>query len=249
MEVKPAEFARIAGVSRPSVSGKIKNKTLILNAAGMLDTDNPLNAAYIARHKEKRESAAAAEYVNHGGGPAPPPEVSPGKLFSTSPPNDFALAQLAQVPARELLDLTLRDIVIKYPGIDKIERYAKILKDVTMAAEKESRLKERELTLIPKDFVISRIFEFLNTLAKQALEYPEAAADRIISLVQANEGNVKIMVIDTMKEGIGKILTGAKDHVMDELKGLKSKYQNDNHNKQIEDLKEAIETIQEARNE
>ncbi len=47
MEVLPAEFARQAGVTRQSISAKIKNGTLILNSAGKLDTENPVNAGYL----------------------------------------------------------------------------------------------------------------------------------------------------------------------------------------------------------
>jgi hypothetical protein len=171
MEVKAATFARMAGVSRPSISGKIKNKTLIVNAAGFLDTDNPVNARYIAEHNRKAEAAAAQGYAINGGGPAPyGGQVSPVKLPApaapASPPralDDFEISQLAGGIPRELLNLSLRELVIRYPGLEKIERYAKILKDITMSAEKEQRIQERNLTLIEKDFVVSRVFGFIDT--------------------------------------------------------------------------------------
>jgi hypothetical protein len=243
MEVKPAEFARIAGVSRPSISEKIKNKTLIINAAGMLDTDNPVNAAYISRHKQKQAETAAAAYATNGGGPMPyTPEVSAGKLLQ--PPaakDDFQLSQIAGVP-RELLDLTIRELVLKYPGLDKIERYARIMKETTFTAEKYQRMEERNLTLIPKDFVISRVFVFLETISRETLEYPEAAADRIISLARAEGESCRNAVIETMREGLSRILMGSKDQVIAELKILKSKYQKDVQNiDRIEEIKEAIE--------
>jgi hypothetical protein len=248
MEVIPAEFARIAGVSRPSVSEKIKNKTLIVNAAGMLDTENPVNAAYISRHKQKRAQAEAADYINNSGGPAQTTEVSPVKLSNPAAPADeYTLSQLAGVPAQELLNMTLKEIVLKYPGLDKIERYTKILKDVTMSAEREQRMNERGLTLIPKDFVISKIFGFIETLVKQILEYPESAADRIIALANAEGESTRGLIIKTMTEGISRILAGAKDQIISDLNSLKSKYQKDNQsNDRIEEIKEAIE---EARNE
>jgi hypothetical protein len=247
MEVKPAEFARMAGVSRPSISEKTKNKTLIVNAAGMLDTENPVNAAYIARHKQKRAEAEAADYIKSAGTPGPAPsEVSPAKLLQPAqPPDDFQLSQRAGLP-RELLNLTLRELVLKYPGIDKIERYAKILKEITASAEKDQRMQERSLALIPKDFVVSRVFVFLETLAKQALEYPDSIADKIIALACSGGENIRTVIIETMRDGIGRILTGAKDQVASELKTLKNKYQNNDQTDRIEEIKDAIE---EARNE
>jgi len=247
MEVKPAEFARMAGVSRASISEKKANKTLIVNAAGMLDTDNPVNAAYLSRHKQKQAETAAAEQIKANGG-----KSFTGETFSGSGPppgsrpDDFALAQIAGVPAREMLNMTLREIVLKYPGIDKIERYSKILKDITMSAEREQRIQERGLTLISKDFVISRIFGFLGDLTKQLIQYPESEADRIIALANSDSETTRIDVVETMTNGISRIISGAKDSVIAELNVLRNKYQKEiqNHD-QIEEIKEAIE---EARN-
>jgi hypothetical protein len=94
MEVKPAELARMAGVSRATISGKIKNKTLIVNAAGYLDTENPVNAAYLSKHKQKRNEAAAAAYVQSGG-----EKSFTGETFKPpgGPLNDFALMQVAEL--------------------------------------------------------------------------------------------------------------------------------------------------------
>jgi hypothetical protein len=58
IEVTRSEFARMAGVSRVSVEEKVKHKPLNVNAAGLLDTENPLNAAYLSKHRRKREMAA-----------------------------------------------------------------------------------------------------------------------------------------------------------------------------------------------
>lgn len=242
MEVKPAEFARMAGVSRASISGKISNKTLIVNAAGLLDTENQLNAAYLSRHRQKRAEMEAAAYVDTGGVKSFTSETfkPPGP-----PQDDFALAQIAGVPARSMLNMTLRDIVLQYPGLDKIERYSKILKDITMSAEREQRIQERGLSLIPKDFVISRVFGFVDGLIKQIVEYPESAVDRIIALANSESETTRIDIIETMTGGIGQIIAGAKKSIIDELNSLKNKYQNEiqNHN-QIEEIKEAIQEAQ-----
>jgi hypothetical protein len=248
MEVKAAEFARMAGVSRASISEKIKNKTLAVNAAGFLDTENPLNAAYLSKHRQKRAEASAAEYIKSGGEKSFTGETLLVNSYSSGPrPDDFALMQVAGVPARELLNMTLREIIIKYPGIDKIERYSRILKDATMSAEREQRMQERALTLIPKDFVLSRLFPFIGGLVKQIIEYPESAVDRIIDLANAQSETTRIEIVETMTSGLSQIISGAKNTIIAELNGLKSKYQKEIQSyDRIEEIKEAIE---EARNE
>jgi uncharacterized protein with ParB-like and HNH nuclease domain len=172
---------------------------------------------------------------------------APGAAPATAPlADDYAIAQLALTP-RDVLGLTIRELVLKFPGLDKIERYAKILKDVTMSAEKEQRIKERGLTLIEKDFVVSRLFGFIDTLTKQSFDFPESVADRIIALSKAQGEAARNDVVLIMREGIGRVIAGAKDQVIAELNVLKSKYQNDSRNDdKFDELKQAIE---EARNE
>ena len=60
MEVLPAEFARQAGVTRQSICAKIKKGTLIQNSAGKLDTENPVNAGYLAMKRRQLEETQAA---------------------------------------------------------------------------------------------------------------------------------------------------------------------------------------------
>jgi hypothetical protein len=222
MEVKPAEFARLAGVSRQSIGGKIKNKSLIINAAGMLDTENPVNAAYISRH-------------GRGGGmgypaAAPPPETNAGAAQAppitwSGPENDLVMAKAASVPA-ELLGLTLRELVVKYGGnLLNLEKHAKILRDLTMASEKEQRIQERRLALIEKDFVTSRLFQFINVLMKQLLEYPDAISASLVAVALSKGETARPDVTAKMKEGIEKIISGAKNQVIAELNGLRTKYQ------------------------
>jgi hypothetical protein len=77
--------------------------------------------------------------------------------------------------------MTIRELVIAHSGVQGIERYTKILRDLTATAEKEQRTKERGLNLIEKDFVTSRLFAFVDVVCKQIIEYPESAADAIIA--------------------------------------------------------------------
>jgi hypothetical protein len=234
MEVKPAEFARMSGVSRQTISGKIKNKTLILNSAGMLDTENPVNAAYMARHgpgggfcpgaitaPPEKETGAAGPGGGNGNGPAP------GRAAAGS---DSVIAQAAGVPAA-LLDLTLRELVTRYGGnLLNLEKHAKILRDLTMASEKEQRIQERRLALIEKDFVVSRLFQFIDVLMKQLIEYPESAASSLAATVLAyGEAGLPVAraeVSGKIKNGLESIIGSTKQQILTELNGLKSKYQN-----------------------
>jgi len=228
MEVTPAEFARMAGVSGVAVFKKTKNKTLIVNTAGKLDTENPVNAAYISKHRQKQSQAELAAALPPESGN----EIVSSRKLSKAPGagaamDDLRISELSGVPI-DLLNMTIRELIRNYPGLEKIERYVKIYKEWTAASEKEQRIQERKLTLISKDFVISRLFTFVDTLTKECLDYPENETEKIIATVRAKGEGARNEIIKIMKDGLGRIVAGAKEQIITELSNLKGKYQNEN---------------------
>lgn len=220
MKLKPVDFARQAGVSKQAISAKIKNKTLIIDEAGFLDTDNPINSAYISNAGRRSRQ----NIVN----PLPAAITSPpqGAIVQSAPtpatPADMAAA--AGVPATELLDYTLRDVVMRYNGIYNLEKHAKVLQNIMMAADKEQRMAERSMRLISKDFVTARIFPFLNMLMKQLIEYPESAADNIISKVLSDGPEAREAIITMIRDGISRIIAKSKEQVIKEIESLRPRH-------------------------
>jgi hypothetical protein len=223
IKLRPADFAKQAGVTKQAVHTKIKNKTLVVDDAGFLDTDNPINSAYISDTGRKRRNIVpfpvsgapapiAANFAPQPGGVAP------------APMTEADIAAAAGVPATELLNYTLRDVVIKFSGIYNLEKHARTLRDITMAADKEMRMQERSLRLIPKDFVTSRVFPFLNMLMKQLIEYPEAVADNIVSKVLADGPGAREAVILIIRDGLSRIIAKSKEQVIKELDSLRSRH-------------------------
>jgi hypothetical protein len=217
-EVKPAEFARICGVAPSVISRKIKNGTLIRNSALMLDTENPVNKRYSERRRLKSNEKALDAVDGNGEKKLAPVD------FTTLA--DHEIAEYAGLPQR-LLGLTLRELVLKFKGLPGMQDYVKMLKDLSAADERDQKVRERRLQLIEKDFVIARLIQYLDGLMKQLLEYPESAVDGIISLVQAEGSAARLDVSRTMERGISKIIKDAKEQLIKELSGLRSKYQDD----------------------
>jgi len=230
MKCRPADFAKKAGVSKQAIHAKLKNKTLIVDDAGFLDTDNPINSAYISDSGRKSRNivqfplpgastTASAASAAPGASPAPSAGASPAPAMSEA---DIAAA--AGVTATELLNFTLRDVVIKFSGIYNLEKHARTLRDITMAADKEQRMAERALRLIPKDFVTSRVFPFLNMLMKQLIEFPDAEADKIISKVLSDGPEAREAVIMMLRDGLSRIIAKSKEQVIKELDSLRSRH-------------------------
>ena len=183
-----------------------------------MDTDNPINSAYISDPGRKaRKTALSASPVPGaapGSGPAPPPV----------PSTDAEIAAAAMVPSADLLNYTLREVVVRFGGIYALEKHAKTLRDLTLTAEKEQRMDERSMRLVSKDLVMSGVMAYLNYLNRQLIEYPEMAADKIVPKIVSDGPNARDEVILTMRDGISRIIAGAKDRAIKELNGLQGRH-------------------------
>lgn len=203
MEVNQATFARMAGVSRAAINSKISSGTLVLNSAGKLDTDNPLNRAYL----DSKQNALRQPIT---------PAISLEKKT--------AVRKAATETPKEMLDMTLRDLVEKHGDMAAVGNYVKILRDLTTADEKAQRLQEKRQLQIPRDFVLTRIFGFLNQLTNSILDVPESITDQVIALVQSNPDNCRNKVITTVRDNLSRCIGGAKESVIKELNALREKY-------------------------
>lgn len=219
----------MCGVSPSVISRKIKNSTLVKNAAGLLDTDNPVNSRYAARRRLKSNQDALE---NTGGN-------AERIMKSFSAMTDYEIAERVGLP-QKLLEMSIRELVITYKGMSGLETYIKMLKDLTAADEKDQRVQERRLQLVEKDFIVARVFQYLDALMNQILEYPESAVDNIISLVQAKGADARLDVSLALGQGLSKIIRGAKEQVIKELSGLRAKYQTE------EKIEERLSAIEEA---
>lgn len=236
MEVTPAEFARQAFVSRQSINGKIKNGTLIVNSAGKMDTDNPINRAYLEKHRNQLQQDAATEAFLQK-------QKMEIQAAAEKSANDLLenIQNNNQISAAELQGMTLGEIVRKFGNLEGIDRFVKLQKDLVTIEEKNQRLQEKRLQLLPRDFVIARLFGFQQQQASRVLDVPEAGADQIVAMVMANPDGCRQKIIEYMRDLLSRAIGGAKDHVVNELSSLRAKY-DDN----MESLSEKIDALMES---
>ena len=236
MEVTPAEFARQAFVSRQSINGKIKNGTLIVNSAGKMDTDNPINRAYLDKHQQKLKQDAATEAFLQK------TKVEISQQAETSANNLIDnIESSGNVSAADLQNMTLGEIVRKFGSMDGIDKFVKLQKDLVIIEEKNQRLQEKRLQQLPRDFVIARLFGFQQQQASRILDVPEAGADQIVAMVLANPDGCRQKIIEYMRDLLSRAIGGAKEHVINELNSLRAKYEDnsDSLSDKIDELMEA----------
>ena len=88
------------------------------------------------------------------------PVNSPGKTDM----DGIEFENTTGLPAR-MMKLNLKQLVLKFGGPMMLESWSRILQRIMTANEKDQKIQERRLELIQKDFVISRLFSFMETLS------------------------------------------------------------------------------------
>jgi hypothetical protein len=241
MEIRQAEFARLAKVSRATVSEKIKNKTLVVNSAGRLDTDNSVNSAYLANRRRKEEEAAsfASVKTNNNCDKKRTEQPSAPRGAQTTAGTSTGGQGTTGVP-EEMLGLTIRELINRYGNMANVEKYVRMLRDLTAADEKDQRIRERRLALIEKDFVVSRVFSYLDVLMNQLIDYPESVIDIIVAKVQTSPETARADAVITLRNGMTGIIGNAKDVIIREINGLKTKYQ---ENDPLAEIQERLDEV------
>ena len=244
-------------VSPAAICKKIKSGTLILNSGGKLDTDNPINRQYLTKKQARFQAdisagnleAAASkpgfDLAAQSAGVMPELAVATTHVSDKNRIRNSADSMQISGAANEALNMTLRELIIKRGGgtIDGVEKYSKILRDLVTADEKDQKLQERRLLQVPKDFVVSRLFDFEDQLMNKLLDVPESITDQVIAYVQAGGDSMRQNVINLISDNVSQCIAGTKEHIISELNGLKGKYdkQDASTDDVISEIKEQLE--------
>ena len=230
MEYKQAELARAYGVPESTISRALKRGDLVKNSGGRIDDENPRNGKYLSERRLK----ANREAVRKSGENAVAEPAAAGNAEARSMDMESRLAIY-----RQMSGMTIREAIIAYGSAEAMRDFVLLMRDMAAADEKDQRTRERRLELIEKEFVTAHVFQYLDVLNNQLLEWPESYADTIVSLAQAGGVGAKADVIRVIQDGIAKIIKGAKDHVIKEINSLRPKYQ-----KGADDISERLEAIE-----
>lgn len=201
-----------------------------------MDTDNPINRAYLEKHRNQLQQDAATEAFLQK-------QKSEIQAAAEKSANDLLdnIQNNNQISAAELQGMTLGEIVRKFGNLEGIDRFVKLQKDLVTIEEKNQRLQEKRLQQLPRDFVIARLFGFQQQQASRVLDVPEAGADQIIAMVLANPDGCRQKIIEYMRDLLSRAIGGAKEHVINELSSLRAKYDDnsDSISDKIDELMEA----------
>lgn len=146
--------------------------------------------------------------------------------------------------AGDMLNMTVRQLIMRHGSLDNVEKYSKILRDLSAADEREQRTQEKRMLQIPKDFVVQRIFGYVDQLMNQLLDVPEAVCDQVIAVSLAGGDGVRVSVMHILSDSLTKCISGAKEHITGELNALRGKY--DRQADMVQEVAQEIERMSEA---
>lgn len=159
------------------------------------------------------------------------------------------------LPAK-LMKLNLKQLVSRYGGPMMLKTWADILNKIMNSNEKDQRIQERRQELIDKDFVISRLFSYLETLNNQFFDFPAGAVYNIIALILSSitksidkkiadkilktlkSENIEKKIEEDMKKGIATLIQEAKRNIDRELQQMKRRHIDNTTEQEEEDKKE-----------
>jgi len=147
------------------------------------------------------------------------------KIDIVSNSGDFE--KLSGLPAT-MMNMSLKELVMKYGGSMSLEKYTNILNKLFAAYEKDNKIQEHRLYLVEKDFVVSRLFSFLELLSNQLFDLPSSQVDNWIALSLTEKDQARIKIIDNFKIEVGRLIKDCKFSITKELENLKSKYEKKN---------------------
>lgn len=230
-----------------AVSKKIKAGTLVRNSAKKLDTDNAINRAYLEnkqaalrnklKTRELEESVkndidsesvvVDAEIYDSKTSDAQPGVNNKKNLASASGAVSYPGKNIfeSEDKAKLMQDMTLKQLLRTFGTVDNVERYSKILRDLSTADEREQKTQERRLEQIPRDFVVQNLFGYVDQLMNQLLDVPEAVCDQIIAVLTAGGDDMRVNVIHILSDNLTRCISGAKEHITNEINGLRGKYE------------------------
>ncbi|MBP7735942.1 MAG: hypothetical protein KA369_08220 [Spirochaetes bacterium] len=233
MRVRASRLAEVAGCNRQNISKEIKKQNLVRGDDGLIDLDNHRNKQWLlargltpvmftsmvkAKKPKKRKSIAAPGREGNTN-----PDDDSRDPGPASVPDDFAA--LTGLPER-LQNMTIRELVMKYGAPMNLKTYVEILAKIMEAQRKDVEIQARRLETIPKDFVTSHVFQYLEVLSSRLFDYPDSFIDAFIAEVQADPKKARIALPEKMRKELGKLIRESKQSIERNLKNLRSKHDN-----------------------
>jgi hypothetical protein len=191
-------FAELAGVSKPAITKAVAAGHILIGLDGRVDPDNPLNAAYLARHLE---------------GKAPKPEPEPK-------------AARVRKAAKKIIELTgqnpedANDLVtgaLEAVNLDKEKKRADIFLKRAQTRRHELAEAEQKGRLVPHEIIKRKFSAFDAALKSHMRDMPRRTAARLHAIAIAQGPQALEAELETeISEALRRVVDAAKEQGLGE---------------------------------
>jgi len=185
-----SDFADLAHVSKPAVTKAVGSGRIVVNADGMVDTENPKNALYLdaQKHKAKKTEIVAA-------GKKKKPRA---KGDTVSPPSDD------QDDEYELANEAI--------GLDAKKKQADINLKRSQNERHQLAIAEKKGELIPRDLVRRKFSAFDAAMKTHLRDMPRRSAARLHAIaVSEGPRALETALEKEISEGLARVKEAAKE--------------------------------------
>jgi len=186
-----ADLARLVGVSRSAVTQAIERKSVVVSPDGTIDTDDPVNSAWIAAKVSKNPAPPRPPSTSKKEKPAPrlplkekpkPPPLSPPPLDIQPPKGDTVSPPQVGESQLKIIEEMVQASAEKLRLTVARRKQAEAdthLKDIRAAREKKE--------LIPRELVRQRFAAFDAALKTNIRDMPRRISAQIYALAKAGD--------------------------------------------------------------
>jgi hypothetical protein len=213
MAVSRAEFARMAGVSKPAITQGVRRGIIVPTTDGNIDPEHPTNSLYL-------DTRAANNAPQYNPGVKKPPKPTP-KAKTEKParirkaPTPDPEIDLPDPDTVDIDDSTLDEIdfdhperiVNRYPDLVSRDKAAATLKRLVEIRRHEQARRKEAGVLIERDFVVQRFATFAEVVRQQLLTTPRRIAAQVVARARAeDERAVEEYLASEISAAIGRAL-------------------------------------------
>jgi len=210
--ISKAELARWAGVSRQAVTKACKPGALLYDATDSkgVDVEHPIVREWLSGHgvSELPEPGRKADNPASSGKKTARPKTS--KTKSPPPPVQTQTAPLPH-ELKELEDLTVREVVMRYGSVDGFKRFVDSLKNIAEYKHRELRVKQQRGDLIEREKVAGLVFPLIDVaFARLVSDVPESVSKLIVARVESGGPETTADVQQLIRDANSRVLKNLK---------------------------------------
>lgn len=211
-QISKAELARWAGVSRQALTKACKPGGPLYDATDSkgVDVEHPIVREWLAGH-----GVEELPEVGHAAKKSTVPRKKPDRAKTSKPKSADSPPMVPTTPAgydiKNLEELTVREVVMRYGSVDGFKRFVESLKNIAEYKHRELRVRQQRGELIERDKVAGLVFPLIEVaFSRLVSDVPESISKLVVARVEAGGPETTADVQQLIRDANSRVLKNLK---------------------------------------